>query len=105
MPHKQKHLKYIGDAYDNKVLYYLAFNLNGEELHWYPRWSDVDNIMRGAWITEECVNDGKMSTYLALVCLGIITEVVVRDNYNAGHLLKAFEALKQSFYPPNNPPE
>ncbi len=103
---KQKHLHYLDCAYDdnnNKFLYYVAFNYNGKELHWYPRWSQLDSIMRGVWITEEDVNGGKLSTYLALTCLGILLDNTLKNETLNGdglrQLKEAITTLKQSLIP------
>lgn len=65
-----EHLKYLGSAYTegNKTLLYSVFDYQGREIKWFPKWKDVIDIMRNAYITEECCHKGKASPSL-LTCL------------------------------------
>jgi len=65
-----ENLRYLGSTYTKgeTTLLYAVFDYQGRELKWFPKWKDIIDIMRNAYITEECCHNGKASPEL-LTCL------------------------------------
>jgi len=64
--HNQANLKYQGNTYteDESCLLYVEFDFHGVPLRWYPKWQEVIDIIRAAYVTEECCHNGKQSKKL-----------------------------------------
>lgn len=69
------HLKYLGATFSEgeKTLLYIVFDYDGQEIHWFPKWKDVVDIVRMSYITEECCNNGQLSL-LFESCLKDLTQ-------------------------------
>ena len=69
-------LKFQGVDWDQRLMY-VSFNLNGENLRWYPKWGEVVEIFDSSLATEHGVNKGRLNEYLLFSCLKLLTRYLL----------------------------
>lgn len=61
-----------------KDLMYVEFEVDGGRLRWYPRWKEVDDILRCAWLTEGAFNNSHWREFFEATCIEILLKDLVR---------------------------
>jgi hypothetical protein len=91
-------LKYVECNWDfEKGLMFVVFQKGQQQYRWYPKWIELDELMRDAYSTE-VGNKGKLVPFFGLTALEILLELVFGNNEFAHNetIYRAFHEVKKA---------
>lgn len=104
-------IKYKGCDWDfNKGLLYVSFTNGKYDFKWYPKWTELDELMTASLDTE-FDNKGKLTPYFGLICISLLVELIFKNKefQHNDALYLALSKVKQALLeskkgiPLNNP--